>query len=415
MQTKAFAAARQPVPADQSAAGFGQVARADVHRPRQALQPGPEEGDRRGPRALDRRLVREHRPDLARILRRLGDRGAEQPLHPRRRGGEGRRGRAVPRGRRPILVCTHATLRFAHDAIDESALDEVLLAIDEFHHVSSAENSRLGELLRSVMANTSAHIVAMTGSYFRGDAVPVLEASDEAKFTKVTYNYYEQLNGYNHLRSLGIGYHFYQGPYTDGDRRGPRHSTRRRSSTSRTSDPGSRPRTRCARSTRSSTRSEPIIAQDPATGVIEVRSRGRARAQGRGPRQRRPGASGEDRRLPAHDVRGRRHRPDHRAGDGEGGLRLALLRTRPDGRLPRLAHRDHPDHRPLHPRQPEQDAHPVHQPDRSARRRRRGGAGRGQQHAEGDHRLAADGAGARARTSTSSRSATRTTRADPAS
>ena len=37
---------------------------------------------------------------------------------------------------------------------------------------------------------------------------------DEAKFTKVTYNYYEQLNGYTYLKSLGIGYHFYQGRYT---------------------------------------------------------------------------------------------------------------------------------------------------------------------------------------------------------
>lgn len=117
-------------------------------------------------------------------------------------------------GSDPTLVCTHATLRFAHDAIDEKLLDGVVLAIDEFHHVSSGENSRLGALLRSVIANTDAHIVAMTGSYFRGDAVPVLHAKDEAKFDKVTYNYYEQLNGYSHLKSLGIGYHFYQGRYT---------------------------------------------------------------------------------------------------------------------------------------------------------------------------------------------------------
>lgn len=114
----------------------------------------------------------------------------------------------------PILVCTHATLRFAHDAIDEKLFDDVVIAIDEFHHVSSDENSRLGGLLRSVIANTNAHIVAMTGSYFRGDAVPVLHADDEAKFDKVTYNYYEQLNGYTYLKSLGIGYHFYQGRYT---------------------------------------------------------------------------------------------------------------------------------------------------------------------------------------------------------
>lgn len=123
--------------------------------------------------------------------------------------------KAFLEGPDPILICTHATLRFAHDAIEPAQLDGTVLAIDEFHHVSSDENSRLGELMRSVMAESDAHIVAMTGSYFRGDAVPVLRASDEAKFTKVTYNYYEQLNGYSYLKSLGIGYHFYQGRYTD--------------------------------------------------------------------------------------------------------------------------------------------------------------------------------------------------------
>jgi hypothetical protein len=89
-----------------------------------------------------------------------------------------------------------------------------LLAIDEFHHVSADGESRLGELLRAVMNKSKVHIVAMTGSYFRGDSVPVLKADDEAKFTHVTYNYYEQLNGYTYLKSLGIGYHFYQGKYT---------------------------------------------------------------------------------------------------------------------------------------------------------------------------------------------------------
>ena len=113
-----------------------------------------------------------------------------------------------------ILICTHATLRFAFEALEESDFDNVLLAIDEFHHVSADGENRLGELLRSVMAKSDAHIVAMTGSYFRGDSVPVLLPEDEAQFTKVTYNYYEQLNGYTFLKSLGIGYHFYQGRYT---------------------------------------------------------------------------------------------------------------------------------------------------------------------------------------------------------
>lgn len=114
-----------------------------------------------------------------------------------------------------ILICTHATLRFAFDQIDESKFDNCLLAIDEFHHVSAdKENSKLGSLLHSIMTKSRAHVVAMTGSYFRGDGVPVLQPEDEEKFSKVTYNYYEQLNGYTHLKSLGIGYHFYQGKYT---------------------------------------------------------------------------------------------------------------------------------------------------------------------------------------------------------
>lgn len=113
-----------------------------------------------------------------------------------------------------ILICTHATLRFACEEFDETKFNDTLLAIDEFHHVSADVNSKLGELLKSIMAKSTAHIVAMTGSYFRGDSVPILTPENEAKFTKVTYNYYEQLNGYNFLKSLGIGYHFYTGKYT---------------------------------------------------------------------------------------------------------------------------------------------------------------------------------------------------------
>jgi DEAD/DEAH box helicase len=111
------------------------------------------------------------------------------------------------RGDDKILVCTHATLRFACAELEDSDFDNVLLAIDEFHHVSADGDNVLGETLRSLMANSSAHIVAMTGSYFRGDSVPVLLPEDEAKFSK--------LNGYEYLKSLGIGYHFYQGRYTD--------------------------------------------------------------------------------------------------------------------------------------------------------------------------------------------------------
>ena len=123
-----------------------------------------------------------------------------------------------------IMICTHASLRFAFDELDDSVFDNTLLAIDEFHHVSADADNRLGELLRSLIQKSTVHIVAMTGSYFRGDTLPVLKPEDEAKFTKVTYNYYEQLNGYKYLKSLGIGYNFYQGKYvTDNADESPIH------------------------------------------------------------------------------------------------------------------------------------------------------------------------------------------------
>lgn len=114
------------------------------------------------------------------------------------------------------LLCAHPTLIYFYDKLqDKSKLDKVLIAIDEFHHVSADAGNRLGTVIRSLMHDTDAHIIAMTGSYFRGDSVPVLEAKDEEQFDKVTYTYYEQLNGYRYLKSLGINYAFYTGRWTD--------------------------------------------------------------------------------------------------------------------------------------------------------------------------------------------------------
>lgn len=115
----------------------------------------------------------------------------------------------------PALVCTHATFRFAVDELGVSAFDDRLIAIDEFHHVSSSPDNRLGSHLGQFIARDKVHIVAMTGSYFRGDAEAVLSPQDETKFETVTYTYYEQLNGYDYLKSLEIGYFFYTGRYVD--------------------------------------------------------------------------------------------------------------------------------------------------------------------------------------------------------
>lgn len=114
-----------------------------------------------------------------------------------------------------VLVCTHATFRFAVERFGVEAFDDRLVAIDEFHHVSANPDNKLGGHLGAFMARDRAHIVAMTGSYFRGDAEAVLMPTDEAKFETVTYTYYEQLNGYEHLKNLDIGYFFYNGPYVD--------------------------------------------------------------------------------------------------------------------------------------------------------------------------------------------------------
>jgi superfamily II DNA or RNA helicase len=114
-----------------------------------------------------------------------------------------------------VLVCTHATFRFAVDQFGIEAFDDLLIAVDEFHHVSANPDNRLGSHLGRFIARDRVHIVAMTGSYFRGDAEAVLGPMDEARFDTVTYTYYEQLNGYEYLKQLDIGYFFYSGSYSD--------------------------------------------------------------------------------------------------------------------------------------------------------------------------------------------------------
>ena len=114
-----------------------------------------------------------------------------------------------------VLVCTHATFRFAIDKFGVEAFDDRAIAIDEFHHVSANPDNKLGVHVNEFMGRDKAHLVAMTGSYFRGDAEAVLHPDDEARFETVTYTYFEQLNGYEYLKRLDIGYYFYSGAYVD--------------------------------------------------------------------------------------------------------------------------------------------------------------------------------------------------------
>lgn len=114
-----------------------------------------------------------------------------------------------------VLVCTHATFRFAVERFGYEMFDNCLIAVDEFHHVSANPDNILGNQLAEFIARDKVHIVAMTGSYFRGDSEAVLSPEDEANFDTVTYTYYEQLNGYEYLKTLDIGYYFYSGAYSD--------------------------------------------------------------------------------------------------------------------------------------------------------------------------------------------------------
>ena len=114
-----------------------------------------------------------------------------------------------------VLICTHATFRFAVEEFGVERFDDRLIVVDEFHHVSANPDNKLGALLGQFIARDRVHIVAMTGSYFRGDAEAVLAPQDEAKFDTVTYTYYEQLNGYEYLKQLDIGYFFYSGSFVD--------------------------------------------------------------------------------------------------------------------------------------------------------------------------------------------------------
>src|SRR5699024_12363261 len=88
-----------------------------------------------------------------------------------------------------VLVCTHATLRFAFEKLAPADFDGTVLAIDEFHHVSAdTDSSRLGSLLADVMEGADGHVVAMAGSDLRGDRVPMLVPEGGCRYAQRNVN-----------------------------------------------------------------------------------------------------------------------------------------------------------------------------------------------------------------------------------
>ncbi|QCE34326.1 DEAD/DEAH box helicase [Acetobacteraceae bacterium] len=109
-----------------------------------------------------------------------------------------------------VLICCHATFRRVFEYLPLEMFDDCFVAVDEFHHVSHAQENVLGNNVRALLARDRAHIMAMTGSFFRGDGEAVLHPEDEAKFSPVSYSYYQQLQSYKYLRDLDLGYYFYE-------------------------------------------------------------------------------------------------------------------------------------------------------------------------------------------------------------
>ena len=256
-----------------------------------------------------------------------------------------------------VLVCTHATFRFAVDQFGIEAFDNRLIAVDEFHHVSASPDSKLGAHLGQLIARDKVHIVAMTGSYFRGDSQAVLAPRDEAKFESVTYTYYEQLNGYEFLKQLDIGYFFYSGSYVDD--------------ILKVLDLAEKtivhiPNVNSRESTKDKIREvEHIIhalgrmgGDRPRHRVPACQGRSRVRPADRRPCGRRPWAARPRHRRPQSaraEEQPRLGRHHYRARHGEGRVRLDLVRTRPDRRLPLQPYGGRADHRPRHPRRSGQD------------------------------------------------------------
>ncbi len=110
-----------------------------------------------------------------------------------------------------ILLCTHAALYLAMKQYGTEAFDNRLVAVDELYHGPSVAGVSLGAQLTGLIDRGKSHIVATTGSCALGSAEPILRPSDEARFETVTHTYYEQLNGYRHLKYVNIDCLFYTG------------------------------------------------------------------------------------------------------------------------------------------------------------------------------------------------------------
>lgn len=120
-----------------------------------------------------------------------------------------------------ILLCTHATLVAVYKRLKEngklSLLSDLLLWIDEAHHVKNAEASDfegaiisngIGELVAHVLTheNLNVHVGLATASFFRGDRCSLLTAEMEKQFVRFNLPYDEYLESMQYLRSFSFDF-----------------------------------------------------------------------------------------------------------------------------------------------------------------------------------------------------------------
>lgn len=117
------------------------------------------------------------------------------------------------------VICTHATLIHLHKKLKNlkktELLNDVLVWIDEAHHVKNIESENMGVFNNSLGAvvsyivnqeNNNIQLGLTTASFFRGDRCSLLTQSMELKFERFNLPYDEYLKTMKHLKSFSIDF-----------------------------------------------------------------------------------------------------------------------------------------------------------------------------------------------------------------
>lgn len=118
------------------------------------------------------------------------------------------------------LLCTHATLVNVYDQIlqheDESLLDDVVLLVDEAHHITQHvdETTEEGEIVNGIgrvvkhfIQHAKTRLALVTATWFRGDRLSILPPATDALFTRYCLPISDSLQSCKYLRNIKISVH----------------------------------------------------------------------------------------------------------------------------------------------------------------------------------------------------------------